>query len=48
MVEKLLVKPQDEKELVELKNNIAENEVNLSKLKSEIIAVLKFLELLDE
>lgn len=48
MVKKLSEFPKNEKELVELKNHIAEHEVNLAKLKSEVLAILKFLKILED
>ena len=48
MMDFLSVNPKDENELVELKLHIAENEVDLAKLKQEVNAILRFLDILDE
>jgi len=47
MEKKISQVPQDEKELFELKNDLAENEVNLSKLKAEVLAVMRLLNVMD-
>jgi hypothetical protein len=44
----MLSTPSDEFQLVELKNFIAETEVNLAKIRKEVDCVREFLELFEE
>lgn len=48
MSDKIKMPIKDEQQLVELKNLIAENDVNLAKLNTEILSVYKFMNILED
>jgi len=48
MYDRMLSSPKNELELVELKNFIAETEVNLAKIRNEVDCVQSYLELFEK
>ena len=48
MQAKILVQPKNEQELVELKTYLAENDINLAKMKNEVDCVYEYLEMFEQ